>query len=75
MNNHVFVPSHGIGEMYLNVSDMFWYYYESTIFNIDKEIPFMQLLLDMPSYEILHASKWKCSWHATSNIRYWTFIC
>ena len=49
MNNQVFIPSHGIGEMYLDVSDMFWYYYESTIFNIDKEIPFMKLLLDMSS--------------------------
>ena len=23
MNNQVFIPSHGIGEMYLDVSDMF----------------------------------------------------
>ena len=28
---------------------MHWYYYESTLFNIDKEIPFMKLLLDMAS--------------------------
>ena len=49
MNNQVFIPSHGIGEMYLDVPDMFLYYYESTIFNIDKEIPFMKLLLDMSS--------------------------
>ena len=34
--------------MYLDVPDMFWYYYESNLFNIDdKEIPFMKLLLDM----------------------------
>ena len=49
MNNQVFIPSHGIGEMYLDVSDMFWCYYESSTFNIDKEIPFMKLLLDMSS--------------------------
>ena len=47
--------------MYLDVSDMFLYYYESTIFNIDKEIPFMKLLLDMSSlcmryYTRLHGS-------------------
>ena len=49
MNNQVFIPSHGIGEMYLDVSDMFWYCYESSAFHIDKEIPFMKLLLDMSS--------------------------
>ena len=49
MNNQVFIPSHGIGEMYLDVSDMFWYYYESTLFHIDTETPFMKLLLEMSS--------------------------
>ena len=49
MNNQVFIPSHGIGKMYLDVSDMFWYYYESTLFNIDTETPFMKLLLEMSS--------------------------
>ena len=49
MNNQVFIPSNGIGELYLDVFDMHWYYYESTLFNIDKEIPFMKLLLDMAS--------------------------
>ena len=49
MNNEVFIPSHGIGEMCLDVSDMFWYYYEYTFFNIDKEISFIKLLLDMSS--------------------------
>ena len=28
---------------------MHWYYYELTLFNIDREIPFMKLLLDMAS--------------------------
>ena len=49
MNNQVFIPSDGIVELYLDVFDMHWYYYESTPFNIDKEIPFMKLLLDMAS--------------------------
>ena len=52
MNNQVFISSHGIGKMYLDVSGMFWYCYESTVFNIDKEIPFMKQLLDMSSYHM-----------------------
>lgn len=28
---------------------MYWYYYESSTFNIDKEMPFLKLLLDMAS--------------------------
>ena len=50
MNNKVFVPSNGIGELYLDAYDMHWYYYESTLNNIDKEMPFMKLLLDMDSF-------------------------
>ena len=49
MNNQVLIPSNGIDELYLDVFDMHWYYYESTLFNIDKEIPFIKLLLDMAS--------------------------
>ena len=49
MNNQVFIPSNGIAELYLDVFDMYWYYYELILFNIDKEIPFMKLLLDMAS--------------------------
>ena len=49
MNNQVFIPSNGIGEIYLDLSDMHWYYYESSTFNIDKEVPFLKLLLDMAS--------------------------
>ena len=49
MNNRVFIPSNGIGEIYLDLSDMCWYSYESSTFNIDKEIPFLKLLLDMAS--------------------------
>ena len=43
--------------MYKDVSDMFWYYYESTFFNIDKEIPFMKLLLDMSSLRMRYYSR------------------
>ena len=49
MNNRVFIPSNGIGEIYLDLSDMCWYSYESSTINIDKEIPFLKLLLDMAS--------------------------
>ena len=61
MNNQVFIPSNGSGELYLDVFDMHWYYYESTLFNIDKEIPFMKLLLDMASlrmryYQLLNGN-------------------
>ena len=49
MNNQVFNPSNGIGELYFDVFDMHWYHYESFFFNIDKEIPFLKLLLDMAS--------------------------
>ena len=49
MSNQVFISSNGIGELYLDVFDIDWYYYESTLFNTDKEIPFMKLLLDMAS--------------------------
>ena len=65
MNNQVFVPSNGIGELHLDVFDMYWYYYESTLFNIDKEIPFMKLLLDMASlrmryYQRLNGNRLLC---------------
>ena len=49
MNNRDFIPSNGIGKIYLDLSDMCWYYYESSAFNIDKEIPFLKLLLNMAS--------------------------
>ena len=46
---HRFIPSNGVGEIYLDVSNMYWYLYELSFYNIDKEIPFMKLLLDMAS--------------------------
>ena len=52
MNNKVFIPSDGIGELYLDVFDMHWCHYKSSFFNIDKEIPFTKLLLDMDSLQM-----------------------
>ena len=49
MNNAVFIPSNGIGEIYLDILDMHWYIYNSSCFNLYKEIPFFKLLLDMAS--------------------------
>ena len=57
MNNQVFIPLHGIGEMFLHVSDMLWYYYESTLLNIDTEIPFMKLLLEMSSLRMRYYTR------------------
>ena len=47
--SHQFIPSNGVGEIYLDVSNMHWYSYGSSCYNIDNEIPFMKLLLDMAS--------------------------
>ena len=44
-----FIPSNGVGELYLGVSDMHQYLRASSCFNIDKEIPFLKLLLDIAS--------------------------
>ena len=44
-----FIPSNGVGELYLGVSDMHWYLRESSSLNIDKEMPFLKLLLDIAS--------------------------
>ena len=52
MNNQVFIPSNGIGELYLDVFDMYWYHYKSSYFNIEKEIPFMKLFLNMASLRV-----------------------
>ena len=50
-----FVPSNGVGE-YLDVSNLHWYLYESSCYNIDKEIPFIKLLLDMASFRMRYYS-------------------
>ena len=51
MNNHnVFIPSHGLGEIYLDISNMHWYTHNSSYLNLRKEIPFFKFLLDMASF-------------------------
>ena len=47
--NRVFIPSHGIGEVYIDLSDMYWSMYDSFFYNLKKEIPFFKLLLDLGS--------------------------
>ena len=47
MNNQVVIPSHGIGELHLDVGNMHWYMHNSSLFNFQKEIPFFKLILDM----------------------------
>ena len=49
MNNQVFIPSHGIGELYHDVGNMHWYMHNSSLFNFQKEIPFFKFILDMAS--------------------------
>ena len=49
MNNQVFIPSHGIVELYLDVGNMHCYMHNSSLFNFQKEIPFFKLILDMVS--------------------------
>ena len=56
MSNQL-IPTNGVGELYLDVSDMHWYLYESSYYNIDKEIPFMKLLLDMTSLRMRYYSQ------------------
>ena len=45
----VFIPSNSIGEICLDSRDLYWYMLNSSYFNIDKEIPFFELLIDMAS--------------------------
>ena len=47
--NSVFVPSHGIGEVYIDAFDMRWRMLSSSFYNFRKNIPFFKLLLDMGS--------------------------
>ena len=47
--NSVFIPSNGIGEIRLDSRDLYWYMLNSSYFNINKEIPFFKLLIDMAS--------------------------
>ena len=48
MNKQVFIPSHSIGELYLDVGNMHWYMRNSSLFNFQKKKnPFFKLILDM----------------------------
>ena len=50
MNNpQLFISSHGLGEIYLDLSNMYWYMHNSSYYNFSKEIPFFKFLLDMTS--------------------------
>ena len=49
MNNLPFIPSHGLGEIYLELRNMHWYMYNSSFHDSKKEIPFFKLLLHMKS--------------------------
>ena len=49
MNNLLLIPSNCIGEIYLDVRDMYWYMHNSTKFSHLNEISFLKLLLDMAS--------------------------
>ena len=42
-NQQVFIPTHGIGESYLDLSNMYWYMYNSCYYNLKKEITFFKL--------------------------------
>ena len=49
MKNQAFIPSRGIGELYLDVGNMHWYMHNSSLFNFQKEILFFKLILDIAS--------------------------
>ena len=42
MNYALFIPSNGIGEIYLDILDMHcWYMYNSSCFNLTKKFHFL----------------------------------
>ena len=47
--NCVFIPSHGNGEVYIDLSNMYWYMYDSSFYNLKKEIPFLKFLINIGS--------------------------
>ena len=47
--NSVFIPSHSIGEVYIDVFDLRWHMLRSSFYNFRKNIPFFKLFLDMGS--------------------------
>ena len=48
-NQQVLVPFHGFGEIYLDLSHMYWYLYKWSYYNLKKEIPFFKYF-DMRCY-------------------------
>ena len=55
----VFIPSHGIGEILLDVRDLHWYMLNSSYFSIDKEIPFFIILINMDSLRMRYYHRLK----------------
>ena len=47
--NSVFIPSHGIGEVYIDVFDLRWRMLSSSFYNFRKNVSFFKLLLGMGS--------------------------
>ena len=45
----MFVPSHGLGEIYMNPTRMSWIMKNSSFFDKKKDIPLFQFVLDMES--------------------------
>ena len=45
MNNRLCILSNGIGEIYFDVRDMYWYMHNSTKFSHLKEIPFFKIVI------------------------------
>ena len=41
MNNLPFIPSHGLGEIYLEPRNMHWHMCNSNFYDSKKEIPFL----------------------------------
>ena len=56
MNNR-FIPSNGIDELYLDVTDMHWYTFESFYYNFHKGIPFIKLILNMVSLRMRYLTQ------------------
>ena len=47
--NGVFILSHDVGEVYIDVFDLRWRMLSSSFYDFRKNIPFFKLLLDMGS--------------------------
>ena len=49
MNNQIFISSHGLGEIYLDIEDDHLYMQNSSCSDYHTEIPVFKLLFDMSS--------------------------